>query len=249
MNPVVLVVDDDVSQARAIEQWILSEIPGVKVAVENSTHEAEEVLRRQTARHPVRCIVLDMFFTTNMTNDYAGGQTIIDHYEDYQSVPIIVVSIDPRTTNLRRPADDVPLMRFEKPSLDLEGTPLGEVQKREFHRLLIEAVRCALQIADLRAQLSEGTHGISQIKDKRIWRFAVGFVAGFTGFVAALLLGAELATHVFLAFSVVMAFHLFERVFFFKDIVDQFDGVKDQLKELFAEVRGHPGRRPKKPPK
>jgi hypothetical protein len=243
MTPLVLVVEDDEDQGPEIRNWIATAIPSVEVQWTTTTREAEQILLHQTSSHPIRCIVLDMFFTTALSRDEAGGQVIIDHY---QTVPIILISDKEAARKLTKPADDIPLIRLEKPARTQAGTPIGEFQKEEFRRLLIEAVRSGLKIASLEAQIANQAHGIRQFRDLRVWRALILLIAALLLFAVATELKSELAQHFFLAVGVVLAVHLFERVWLFKDVLDQFDSVKEEIRELSGEIRRKADKKPRK---
>lgn len=230
---VIALVEDNDREGRAMADWIEREVADVTVWRFLNTRDVEEKLKLHGKQ--VSCIVLDMFFPSNVGGGYeASGLYILERYSE---IPTVLISGRPGT---RRdvPKKYAPLLQLDKPENLFSDRPQKAQQADEFRRDLVEAVNCAIHVSILRRD-------IAMFRKSRPW---LPFIQKRT-FMAALLLIAmlvfwalstrysEFVQHLGLTLVAVTAVHLLDRTILLVDFQDAFESVGRRLDEVSIQVQ------------
>src|SRR5689334_22801917 len=160
---VVMLVENSLKENQQIKLWIETGIADVKVLPFHNTSEAEKRIQEYKTAGVVRCMVLDMFFPSDLTkSEEAQGQYILERHGG--DIPIVLISKRPETTYYQQTQAHVPLLRLEKPpDFFPVGNPQLKLAVETFRKDLLEAVNCALLVGSLKGK-------VAQLSKKRTWQ-------------------------------------------------------------------------------
>jgi hypothetical protein len=235
---VVMLVENSELEGPKIKQWIETGIAGVQVLWITRTQDAEVRLEKFNKTPGVLgCIVLDMFFRDFTGRSEPLGRHILDACPD---TPIVVISKRDAAREYVQTRDDVPLLQLDKPrNWSSADNPELKLKLQEFRRDLVEAVKCALLVGSLRAdvkRLSE-KRSLRPFFTTRVAKAAIPFLLCVLFYALSIIYLPGLVQHVLLALCAVMGVHLLDRAVLVKDIRDAYESVRTEVAELSVVVQ------------